>query len=52
MVSEKQIINKNLAKLATTIYVLHCFDKKTQRTRQSDIDLAQQRYRELMQNNP
>lgn len=41
-----------IAKLADTIYVLHYFKKKTQRTRQSDIDLAQQRSRDLLQNNP
>ena len=36
-----------VAKFAEAIYVLHCFQKKTQQTRKQDIDLAQQRYREL-----
>jgi phage-related protein len=36
-----------VAKFGDAIYVLHCFQKKTQRTRKQDIDLAEQRYREL-----
>ena len=36
-----------VAKFADAIYVLHCFQKKTQQTRKQDIDLAAQRYREL-----
>ena len=36
-----------VAKFAEAIYVLHCFQKKTQQTRKQDIDLAEQRYREL-----
>ena len=36
-----------VAKFADAIYVLHCFQKKTQQTRRQDIDLAAQRYREL-----
>jgi phage-related protein len=35
-------------KLASTIYVLHCFQKKTRATRKSDLDLAQSRYRDLL----
>jgi len=38
-----------VAKFETTIYVLHCFQKKTQTTRQHDIDLARQRYRRLLE---
>ena len=34
-------------KFAEAIYVLHCFQKKTQQIRKQDIDLAAQRYREL-----
>lgn len=34
-----------VAKFADAIYVLHCFQKKSQRTSQSDVDLAKQRYR-------
>jgi phage-related protein len=37
-----------VAKLASTIYVLHCFQKKTRATRKSDLDLAQSRYRDLL----
>ena len=36
-----------VAKFAAAVYVLHCFQKKTQRTRVSDINLATRRYREL-----
>lgn len=37
-----------VAKFADAIYVLHCFQKKTQRTSQSDLDLATKRYRDLV----
>jgi phage-related protein len=37
-----------VARLADAIYVLHCFQKKTQRTSRIDLDLATSRYRELM----
>jgi len=37
-----------VAKFASTIYVLHCFQKKTRATRKSDLDLAQRRYRDLL----
>ena len=37
-----------VAKFAAALYVLHCFQKKTQRTRESDVELAAQRYRELL----
>ena len=36
-----------VAKFEDSIYVLHCFPKKTQTTRKADIDLAAARYREL-----
>jgi phage-related protein len=36
-----------VAKLADAIYVLHCFQKKSERTAKHDIDLAALRYREL-----
>jgi len=29
------------------VYVLHAFQKKTQKTRQSDIELTRQRYRSI-----
>ena len=37
-----------VAKFADTVYVLHCFQKKTQRTSKPDLDLAGSRYRELL----
>jgi phage-related protein len=37
-----------VAKLVDAVYVLHCFQKKTQKTRKADLDLAGQRYRELL----
>jgi len=36
-----------VAKFAKTIYVLHCFQKKTQKTAPNDLTLAQRRYKEL-----
>lgn len=38
-----------IAKFADTVYVLHCFQKKTQKTSRTDLDLAGRRYRELIQ---
>jgi phage-related protein len=37
-----------LAKFEDAIYVLHCFQKKTQKTSQTDIALATLRYRDLI----
>jgi phage-related protein len=37
-----------LAKLPEAVYVLHAFQKKTPKTSKPDIDLAKQRYRDLM----
>ena len=37
-----------VAKLADAVYVLHCFQKKTQQTAQRDIDLARKRFKALM----
>ena len=36
-----------VATFADAIYILHCFQKKTQKTRQVDIDLAAKRYRDI-----
>lgn len=36
------------ARLADAVYVLHCFQKKTQATAKRDIDLAKSRYAELI----
>jgi phage-related protein len=37
-----------VARLSDAIYVLHCFQKKTQRTHQRDLDTARRRLSELM----
>jgi len=36
-----------VAKWVDVVYVLHCFRKKTEKTRKTDLDLAAKRYREL-----
>lgn len=36
-----------VAKLTETVYVLHAFQKKDQKTRQTDIDVAKRRYKAL-----
>jgi phage-related protein len=38
-----------VAKFANTVYVLHCFQKKTPKTSKADLDLAEKRYRDLLQ---
>ena len=37
-----------VAKFDHAIYVLHCFQKKTQKTSKADLNLAAQRYRDLL----
>ena len=37
-----------VAKFQDAVYVLHCFQKKTQKTAKADIDLASKRYTELL----
>ena len=37
-----------VAKFADAVYVLHCFQKKTQKTSKPDLDLAESRYRDLL----
>lgn len=37
-----------VAKFADAVYVLHCFQKKTEKTSKADVDLAASRYRDLM----
>jgi phage-related protein len=37
-----------VAKFKDAVYVLHCFQKKTQKTSKADLDLAGQRYRDLL----
>lgn len=34
-----------VARFADAVYVLHCFQKKTQKTGKTDLDMAMQRYR-------
>jgi phage-related protein len=36
-----------VATIGDAVYVLHCFQKKAQRTAQADIGLATQRYRQV-----
>ncbi|MCW5237709.1 type II toxin-antitoxin system RelE/ParE family toxin [Verminephrobacter eiseniae] len=36
-----------VAKFADAVYVLHCFQKKTEKTSKIDLDLARKRYRDL-----
>lgn len=37
-----------VAKLANQVHVLHVFEKKTQKTRQSDIDVARNRLKQVL----
>ncbi|HEY5409161.1 MAG TPA: type II toxin-antitoxin system RelE/ParE family toxin [Caulobacteraceae bacterium] len=37
-----------LARFESAIYVLHCFQKKTQKTSREDIALATRRYKDLL----
>ncbi len=36
-----------IAKLKDAIYVLHCFEKRSQKTSQADLTLATNRYKSL-----
>jgi phage-related protein len=38
-----------IARFADAVYVIHCFQKKTEKTNKADIDLASKRYRDLLQ---
>lgn len=38
-----------VTKLKDAIYVLHCFQKKSQRTSRIDVDTATRRYRQLIE---
>ena len=38
----------DIAKFADAIYVLHCFQKNTDKTSKADLDLAAKRYRDLL----
>lgn len=37
-----------VAKFTDAVFVLHCFQKKTQKTSKADLDLAAKRYRDLL----
>lgn len=37
-----------VAKFVDAVYVLHCFQKKAQKTSKPDVDLAESRYRDLL----
>ncbi len=37
-----------VAKFIEAVYVLHCFQKKAQKTSKSDLELAAGRYRDLI----
>lgn len=37
-----------VAKFANAVYVLHCFQKKTQQTSRRDVELTQKRLKDLM----
>lgn len=37
-----------VAKFDDAVYVLHCFQKKAQKTNKADMNLAAQRYRDLL----
>ena len=37
-----------VAKFVDAVYVLHCFQKKTEQTSKADIDLAAKRYKDLV----
>jgi phage-related protein len=39
----------DVAKFPEAVYVLHCFQTKTQKTSQADLNVAEQRYRDLIQ---
>lgn len=36
------------AKFANAVYVIHCFQKKSEKTSRSDLELSVKRYRELV----
>ena len=38
-----------VARFEEAVYVLHAFQKKTQKTAKKDIELGQRRYREMLQ---
>lgn len=43
----REIRIRDAAGAFRVIYVLHCFQKKTQKTSKADLDMAEKRFREL-----
>jgi phage-related protein len=37
-----------IAKLKDAVYVLHCFEKKSQKTSRQDLELASKRFKQLI----
>lgn len=37
-----------VARFADAVYVLHCFQKRTQKTAKADLNLAEKRYQDLV----
>lgn len=37
-----------VTKFSDAVYVLHCFQKKTEKTSKTDLDLAGKRYRDVL----
>ncbi len=37
-----------VARFAEAVYVLHCFQKKTEKTSKTDLDVAAKRYRDVL----
>lgn len=38
----------HVARFAEAVYVLHCFQKKTEKTSKTDLDVAAKRYRDVL----
>lgn len=38
----------HVARFAEAVYVLHCFQKKTEKTGKTDLDVAAKRYRDVL----
>ncbi|MBI4923699.1 MAG: type II toxin-antitoxin system RelE/ParE family toxin [Devosia nanyangense] len=41
-----------IAKFKEAVYVLHCFEKRSQKTSRADLELATARYREVLARRP
>jgi phage-related protein len=47
--TDKPLEWTGFAKFEEAVYVLHAFQKKTQKTARNDIELGQQRYQQMLQ---